>query len=166
LYQDLVVTGLAAEAEAWLDANEYASVLAVEVVVASGVPVEKVERALEASVARLAQDGPTKAELARAKKGVVVELSSSLQLLNGGMGDGGRAGMLQQLNHYLGDPGRLPAEMQKLVNVDAAELQRRVRDHLGSQQRVTVVTVPKAPSASPPESAKPASAKATEGKKP
>ncbi len=143
LYQDLVITGLAAEVEAWLDSNEYASVLALEVVVASGVPVDKVERALEASVARLARTGPTSAELARAKKGVVVELLSSLQLLNSGMGDGGRAGVLQRLNHYLGDPGGLPAEMQKLTAVDAAEVQRRVNEQLSPRQRVTVVTLPK-----------------------
>ncbi|MEY4545783.1 MAG: hypothetical protein RL685_1978 [Pseudomonadota bacterium] len=143
LYQDLVITGLAAEAEAWLDANEYAGVLALEVVVASGVPVDEVERALEASIAKLAQSGPTSAELARAKKSVVVDLSSQLQLLNGGMGDGGRAGVLQRLNHYLGDPGRLPAEMQKLAAVDAAQVQRQVQAFLGAKQRLSVITVPK-----------------------
>jgi hypothetical protein len=74
---------------------------------------------------------------------VVVDLSSQLQLLNGGMGDGGRAGVLQRLNHYLGDPGRLPAEMQKLAAVDAAQVQRQVQAFLGAKQRLSVITVPK-----------------------
>jgi zinc protease len=143
LYQELVVTELATQVDAWLDDNEYAGVLALEAMVASGVPVDRVERALEASVAKLASAGPTGAELVRAKKGVVVDLSSSLQLLNGGSGDAGRAGILQKLNHYLGDPGRLPAEMQHLASVDAGEVQRLVQAHLGPQQRLTVVTLPK-----------------------
>jgi zinc protease len=144
LYQELVVTGLATQVEAWLDDNQYGGVLALEVMVASGVPVARVERVLEASLAKLASTGPTSAELVRAKKGIVVELSSSLQLLNGGSGDAGRAGVLQKLNHYLGDPGRLPSEMQRLSAVDAGEVQRMVEAHLTPAQRLTVVTLPKA----------------------
>jgi zinc protease len=145
LYQELVVTELATQVDSWLDDNEYAGVLALDAMVPSGVPVERVEKALEASVAKLASTGPTNAELVRAKKGIVVDLSSSLQLLNGGSGDAGRAGILQKLNHYLGDPGRLPSEMLRLSSVEASEVQHQVQVHLTPQQRVTVVTVAKAP---------------------
>jgi len=144
LYQDLVVTELATQVDSWLDDNEYGGVLALEALVSSGVPAERVEKAMEASVAKLASSGPTSAELSRAKKGVVVELSSSLQLLNGGAGDAGRAGILQKLNHYLGDPGRLPSEMVKLQSVEPAEVQQRMQAHLAPQQRVVVVTLPRA----------------------
>jgi len=140
-----VVTELATQVDSWLDDNEYAGVLALDAMVPSGVPVERVEKALEASVAKLASTGPTNAELVRAKKGIVVDLSSSLQLLNGGSGDAGRAGILQKLNHYLGDPGRLPSEMLRLSSVEASEVQHQVQVHLTPQQRVTVVTVAKAP---------------------
>jgi zinc protease len=144
LYQELVVTELATQVDSWLDDNEYGGVLALDAMVPSGVPVERVEKALEASVAKLASTGPTSAELVRAKKGIVVDLSSSLQLLNGGSGDAGRAGILQKLNHYLGDPGRLPSEMLRLSSVEASEVQHQVQSHLTPQQRVTVVTVAKA----------------------
>lgn len=143
LYQDLVVTGLATSVDAWLDDNELASIVGIDALVASGSSISKVEAALDATLRRLAETGPTAAELARAKKGTFVNTASSLQLLNSGVGDGGRAGVLQKLNHYLGDPGRLPAEMQKLASVTERELQAAVQTHLSPDRRLTVVTVPK-----------------------
>ncbi|HTV22369.1 MAG TPA: pitrilysin family protein [Polyangiaceae bacterium] len=149
LYRDLVVTGLAANVDSWLDDNELASIVGVDAMVSSGVPIEKVEQALEKSLVKLASEGPTAAELERAKKGIFVDLASSLQLLNSGGGEGGRAGVLQQLNHYLGDPGRLPAEMQHLGSVTPAEVQAAVQKYLPTEHRLTVVTVPKAADAAP-----------------
>jgi zinc protease len=143
LYRDLVVTGLAASVNTWLDDNQLASVVGIDAMVSSGVPVEKVERAIEQTLSRLAAEGPSGAELARAKKGIFVDLASSLQLLNSGGGEGGRAGVLQQLNHYLGDPGRLPAEMQHLGGVPAGEVQNAVRKYMPLDRRLTVVTLPK-----------------------
>jgi len=147
LYRDLVVTGLAASVNTWLDDNELASVVGIDAMVSSGVPVEKVERAIEQTLSRLSAEGPSASELARAKKGIFVDLASSLQLLNSGGGEGGRAGVLQQLNHYLGDPGRLPAEMQHLGGVQANEVQDAVRKYLPLDRRLTVITSPKAPAA-------------------
>jgi zinc protease len=144
LYRDLVVTGLAANVDAWLDDNELASIAGVDAMVSSGVSIEKVEKAMERSLERLASEGPTARELERAKKGIFVELASSLQLLNSGGGEGGRAGVLQQLNHYLGDPGRLPAEMRHLAAVQPSEVQAAAKKHFDRAHRLTVVTVPKA----------------------
>jgi zinc protease len=144
LYRDLVVTGLCASVDTWLDDNELASVVGLDAMVSSGVPIEKVERAIEASLGRLLEQGPSAGELERAKKGIFVDLASSLQLLNSGAGEGGRAGVLQQLNHYLGDPGRLPAEMQHLGSVEPDQVRQALQKHLPIERRLTVVTVPKA----------------------
>jgi zinc protease len=147
LYQDLVVTGLAASVDTGLDDNELGSVVLVEAMVSTGVAVAKVEAAMEKSLSRLAEQGPTPAELTRAKKGIFLDLASSLQLLNSGGGEGGRAGVLQQLNHYLGDPGRLPAEMQHLGSVQGTEVRDALRKYLPLDHRLTVVTQPKAATA-------------------
>jgi zinc protease len=144
LYQDLVVTGLAASVDSGLDDNELGSVVLIEAMVSSGVAVKQVEDAIEKSLSRLADAGPTQTELTRAKKGIFLDLASSLQLLNSGGGEGGRAGVLQQLNHYLGDPGRLPAEMQHLGSVQGSEVRDAVRKYLPLEHRLTVVTQPKA----------------------
>ncbi len=143
LYQELVVTGLAANVDVWLDDNELASIVGIEAMVASSSSIERVEGAIARAVAKLAEKGPTGPELARAKKGIFVDLASSLQLLNSGAGDGGRAGVLQKLNHYLGDPGQLPAQMQRLAAVSEGELRGAVQTHLGSNRCLTVITRPK-----------------------
>jgi predicted Zn-dependent peptidase len=117
--------------------------------VSTDVPIEKVEQALDKVLRRLQSEGPTPSELSRARKGIVVDLASSLQLLNSGGGEGGRAGVLQQLNHYLGDPGRLPAEMQHLAAVQPAEVQAAAQKHLALDHRLTVVTMPKGPESTP-----------------
>jgi zinc protease len=152
LYRDLVVAGLAASVDVWLDDNELASIIGVEAMVASGVPVARVEQTIEKSLRTLGDAGPSPSELARAKKTIFVELASSLQLLNSGAGEGGRSGVLQKLNHYLGDPGQLPKEMQHLRAVTAAELQAAVQTHMTPKRRLTVVTLPK-PKATPPAKA-------------
>lgn len=154
LYQELVVRELATDVDAWLDDQELGSVLAIEAMVASGVDLERVERELAASVQRLATAGPTERELDRAKKGLFVGLASSLQLLNSGAGDGGRAGVLQKLNHYLGDPGRLPSEMQHLAAVEPSEVQSLVREFLTPERCLTVITRPKAAPQGTPSEAK------------
>lgn len=144
LYRDLVVAGLSANVDVWLDDNELASIVGVDATVSSGVPVERVEQAIGKTLQRFVDEGPTQSELARAKKGIFVDLASSLQLLNSGAGEGGRAGVLQKLNHYLGDPGRLPGEMQHLAAVSAREVQTAVQTHLPLDRKLTVVTLPKA----------------------
>jgi zinc protease len=149
LYRDLVVPGLAADVDAWLDDNELASIIGVNVTVASGIPLAKAEQALDDTLRRLADSGPSASELGRAKKGIFVDLASSLQLLNSGAGAGGRAGVLQKLNHYLGDPGRLPQEMQRMASVEASEVQHALKTQLSPEQRLTVITLarPSAPAA-------------------
>jgi zinc protease len=143
LYRNLVVTGLCASVDTWLDDNELASVVGIDAMVSSGVSVDKVERAIDATLQGLLAEGPSASELTRAKKGIFVDLASSLQLLNSGAGEGGRAGVLQQLNHYLGDPGRLPAEMAHLDAQGPTEVRSALQKHLPLDRRLTVITVPK-----------------------
>ena len=147
LYQELVVTGLATSVDVWLDDNELASIVAVEAMVASSASIERVEAAIVQGLRKLSESGPTPAELTRAKKGLFVDLASSLQLLNSGAGDGGRAGVLQKLNHYLGDPGQLPAEMQRVAKVGENDVKVAVQQHLSPEKCLTVITKPKPESA-------------------
>jgi zinc protease len=143
LYRALVVEQkLAADVAASLDANALASVFEASAVAASGKTAEQLEHALAAVLRTLAEDGPSAQELERAKRRLLVELMSSVQLLNGPGGDSGRAGLLQRYNHYLGDPGWITRDYQRLVAVTAADVQRVVRAHLSPQRRLTVVTHP------------------------
>jgi zinc protease len=143
LYQELVVKRkIASDVSAYVDANALCSEVEVSAMVASKAKPEQVQQVISSVLDDLAQNGPSDAELARAKKGMEVELKSSLQLLNGHGGESGRAGILQRLNHYLGDPGRLAAEWQKTLAVTPADVQRVVRDYLRADRRAVLNTVP------------------------
>ncbi len=145
LYRALVVEGkVASDVSAELDSNQLASAAMLSATVASGKKPEDVERSMDAVLEGLARRGPTEAELSRAKRRIVLGVLQNLELLNGPGGETGRAGILQRLNHYLGDPGRLASWVQSIEKVSAADVQRVLRDHLAAQNRVVVVTEPTA----------------------
>jgi zinc protease len=151
LYRALVVEGkLASEVAAELESNQLASVAIVTATVISGQKVEDVERAMEAVLAGLASRGPTESELYRAKRRIVLGVLENLELLNGPGGESGRAGLLQRLNHYLGDPGHLGQWVRAIESVTAADVQRVIKTQLSSDARVVVITDPHASERSAP----------------
>ena len=151
LYQRLVVqTKLAADVSATLDSNQLASIATVSATVATGKSSAAVERELDAVLSALGKDGPTAAELERAKRRILVDVLSNLELLNGPGGDSGRAGLLQRFDQYTGDPGYLPKWLSEIEQVRREDVQRAVRESLNPTLRVVVVTEPQvAPNAAP-----------------
>jgi zinc protease len=144
LHRSLVIEQkIASEVDAELEANQLASTFSVSAIAASGKTPAALEAGIDAELARLAASGPTMAELDRAKRRLLVDLASSLQLLNGRDGESGRAGLLQRFNHYYGDPGHLDDEVRALTSVTAADVQRVVKQHLDLGHRVIVSTEPK-----------------------
>ena len=148
LYQRLVVqTKLAAEVSASLESNQLSSIAQVSATVTTGKATSAVERELDAVISGLAKSGPTAAELARAKRGILVDVLSDLELLNGPGGETGRAGLLQRFDQYTGDPGYLPKYLEQIAHVSAADVQRVVKESLRPEARVVVITEPQAPAA-------------------
>jgi zinc protease len=143
LYRALVVEGkLASDVSAELESAQLASIALLTATVTSGKKAEDVERTMDAVLEGLASRGPTEGELVRAKRRIVLNVLENLELLNGPGGESGRAGLLQRMNHYLGDPGRLGQWVQALESVTAADVQRVLKAHLASTSRVVVVTEP------------------------
>jgi zinc protease len=150
LYQALVVEKkVATDVEASLESNELASTFSVSATAATGHTAEEVERELGLVLEGLAQKEPSGAELGRAKRRILVELSSNLQLLNGHGGESGRAGLLQRLNHYLKDPGKLPEVTARLERVTSEDVKRVVGRYLTDHARLVVVTRPSGEGAKP-----------------
>jgi len=144
LYKKLVVEKqLSSEVDASLESNELASMFTVSAIAASGKQPADVEVALDEVLKELADKGPSAAELDRAKRRTLVDLMSSIQLLNGRDGESGRAGLLQRFNHYLGDPGYFPKYLDGLEQVTAEDVKRVVKKHLDPSHRVIVTTRPK-----------------------
>lgn len=141
LYQRLVVqTKLAADVSATLESNQVSSIAQVSATVATGKSSSAVEHELDAVLSGLAKAGPTTAELERAKRRILVDVLSDLELLNGSGGESGRAGLLQRFDQYTGDPGYLPQYLAQIREVSAADVQRVVKDSLKPEARVVVLT--------------------------
>jgi predicted Zn-dependent peptidase len=68
---------------------------------------------------------------------------TDLQRLDGDGGESGRAGTLQRMNEYLGDPGKLPAYVERMNAVSADDVKRAVRQYLTPAARVVITTLPK-----------------------
>jgi zinc protease len=141
LYQRLVVqTKLAADVSASLESNQLSSITTLSATVATGKSSTAVERELDSVLAALVKSGPTNAELERAKRRILVDMLSDLELLNGPGGESGRAGLLQRFDQYTGDPGYLPKYLAQIEKVSAADVQRVVKDLLKPEARVVVIT--------------------------
>ena len=143
LYQRLVVqTKLAADVNASLESNQLSSIASLSATVASGKSSAAVERELDAVLVELQKNGPTAAELARAKRRILVGALSSLELLNGPGGESGRAGLLQRFDQYTGDPGYLPKWLAQIEQVQGKDVQRVLKESLRPEARVVVITEP------------------------
>jgi zinc protease len=141
LYQRLVVqTKLAADVSASLESNQLASIASLSATVATGKSSAAVERELDAVLSGLEKNGPSAAELARAKRRILVGALSSLELLNGPGGESGRAGLLQRFDQYTGDPGYLPKWLSQIEQVHGKDVQRVIKQWLRPEARIVVVT--------------------------
>jgi zinc protease len=110
--------------------------------VTSGKKAEEVERAMDAVIEGLGKQGPTRDELERAKRRILLNVLGNLELLNGPGGESGRAGILQRFEHYLGNPGYLPQWVAAIERVTPADVERAVSTYLTPAHRVVVVTEP------------------------
>jgi predicted Zn-dependent peptidase len=161
LYQELVVKSkLASSVSAELDSNKLSSMFEVQATVSAGVDPKRAREAIDTVVSKLGSEGPTVAELARAKRRIRLHILSDLQRLDGDGGESGRAGTLQRLNHYLGDPGKLAEYVARVDAVTADDVKRAVQKFLSPTARVVVTTRPPAKSTAPPkEGPKPSATK-------
>ncbi len=148
LYRALVTDeSVATDVSAYVDANELASMVIVMATGKRGVSGAELERRLDAVIADLGRSGPTAEELARAKRRILVDLYTDLQLLDGSDGESGRAGLLQRYHHYLGDPGYLPRHVAQIEAVTADDVARVVTEQMDRNHRATVITRPAGASA-------------------
>jgi zinc protease len=104
---------LCTEVGAIYDTGEVASMFLIDASVRPGVSMLEVERAISAELALLAQNGPTVAELQRARTRTLTSVTSSLQSI----GVGGVPTLLNYYNVYFGDPGKLSWDLERLVSV-------------------------------------------------
>jgi zinc protease len=136
LYNKLVYElQLAQEVSAEQDSYALTSIFEIEALARQGHTASELQPIIDAEVDRLAAEGPTEAEVERARNQIERALYSSLQRV------GGRADVLNMYNQYTGDPGYLPKDIERYARVTPADVQRVVREYLDKNSRVVVLAV-------------------------
>jgi zinc protease len=136
LYNKLVYElQLAQEVSAAQDAYALTSIFDVQAFARPGHTAPELQTAIDAELDRFAAEGPTEAEVERARNQIERSMYQSLQKVVG------RADTLNMYNQYTGDPGYLPKDIERYAAVTPAGVQRAVRAHLRKDARVVVFAV-------------------------
>ncbi len=144
LYQRLVVQEqLAQSVDVSENSRGWSSSFHVTATLKPSSDLAKVEKIIGEELARLIKEGPSPAELLRAKNGLEASMIFPLDELLA------RAERLQSHNHYTGDPGSMPALLARYRKTTTTGLQKTAKRVLG-RPRIEVVTMPAPATPAPP----------------
>jgi zinc protease len=140
LYRKLVYEQqIAQSVNCGLQPLKLGSVASCDITAKPGVTLDALEAALWKEVASLQSDGPTQAEVDRARTVDVTGKIIGLQRLGG---FGGVADTLDRYNQFLDDPGYLPKDIARYQAVTTASVKQAAGKYLGKDQSVVVDCVP------------------------
>src|SRR5256885_16621109 len=108
------------------------SVFEVQATAKAGVKPEDLEKAINAELDAFRKDGPTGAELMRARNVIESRIIAGLETLGG---FGGVADRLNSYNHYLGTPDFLAADIARYENSTSESIQAFAEGQLKSNPR-------------------------------
>jgi zinc protease len=115
------------------------SLFEIQATAKPGVKPEDLEKAIDEELAKLRSEGPSQVELERARNVIEAQIIEALERLGG---FGGVADRLNQYNHYLGDPGYLPKDLDRYNRATVADVKRVADEKLTPSQRVVVYGIP------------------------
>lgn len=115
------------------------SIFTIEATAKPGVKPEDLEKALDEEIEAFCQNGPSEAEIERARNTFESAIIRGLENLGG---FGGVADRLNQYNHFLGDPGYLVRDLDRYHKTTASSLQAIARTRLARNARVVIYGVP------------------------
>ena len=128
LYRRLVFDErIATDVSASQNSREIAGYTQITATAAPGHTLAELEHAILEEIARLAQDGPTDAEIERGR--VQAESQFMLRLQTVG-GFGGKSDQLNAYNVFLGDPAYFDRDLARYQDVTAASLKEAVARYL------------------------------------
>src|SRR5579863_7480171 len=104
------------------------------------------EKAVDEELAAFRKNGPTAAELERARNGIEAEMIRGLERLGG---FGGVADRLNEYNHYLGNPGYFPEDVRRYQSATRDSIRAFAESQLKASARVVVYGVPGKPDLGP-----------------
>jgi zinc protease len=115
------------------------SVFEITATAKPGVKPEELQKAIDEEMAKLRNQGPTQQELDRARNVSETQIIQKLERLGG---FGGVADRLNQYNHFLGDPGYLPKDLERYNRATVADLKRVANEKLQANARAVVYGLP------------------------
>jgi zinc protease len=140
LYKKLVYEKqIALEVTASQQSLMLGSVFEIQATARPGVKAEDLEKAINEELDAFRKEGPTAAELARARNGIESRIIEGLETLGG---FGGVADLLNSFNHYLGTPDFLAADIGRYENASVESIEAFTQGQLNTNQRVVVYGVP------------------------
>jgi zinc protease len=126
---------IATQVTAFNVSGEISGMFVVQATARPGSSLPEIETIVTDQIARLAKEGPTAAEVERAKNKQEAEFISGLERIGG---FGGKADVLNQYNTFTGDPGRLEADLARTRAVTPAAVRRAVADWLHTRNRAVI----------------------------
>jgi len=105
----------------------------------AGHTAEELEKVIDAEIETFRTEGPTPAEVERARNTIETGIIGGLETLGG---FGGVADRLNQYNHYLGDPGFLAKDVARYRSATPASVKAFAVDQLKRSARAVVYGVP------------------------
>src|SRR5579863_7470472 len=147
LYKKLVYDKqIALDVSASQDSLILGSVFEIVVTARPGHTADEIEKAIDEELTAFRKDGPTQAELERARNGVETHMIQGLERLGG---FGGVADRLNEYNHYLGNPGYIADDLGRYQKATVASIRSFAQDELKPTARVVVYGIPGTPDLGP-----------------
>ncbi|HEY0379311.1 MAG TPA: pitrilysin family protein [Pyrinomonadaceae bacterium] len=115
--------------------HEQAGTFVIWATARPGAPLPQVEQIVTDEIARLAKEGPTPAELNRAKTKWEFGFVTGLERIGG---FGGKADRLNQYNTFLGDPNKFEADFARYRNATPESVRDVVARWLNTRNRLVI----------------------------
>jgi zinc protease len=128
---------LATTVTAGIEKSEIASLVVVTATVKSGVDPARVEQEMDRVIADLLQQGPTEAELQRARSRILADFSRGAERLGG---FGGRSDILAESMTYDGSPDGYLTRLERIARATATEVRDASRRWLDAPHYTLLVT--------------------------
>ena len=139
LYKKLVYEKqIAQDVSAQQESLILGSVFYIEATAKPGVKLEDLEKAIDDEINLMRTEGPTQAEVERARNTNEALIVRGLETLGG---FGGVADLLNKYNHYLGDPAYLAKDLDRYRNASTASVKKVAADKLTKNSRVVIYGV-------------------------
>jgi zinc protease len=122
------------------------SVFEIVVTARPGHTAEEMEKAINEELGAFRKDGPTPAELERARNGIETGMVRGLERLGG---FGGVADRLNEYNHYLGNPGYIQQDIARYRNASIDSIRSFAQGQLKPNANVVVYGIPGKPDLGP-----------------